>query len=234
MQLPYNLQRLPAEALTVLRYLGTNGPASAPALESGTGLSARLVGKAIRRLVNFDQIEFVGGAYDLTTDGSISVRQLAEYDAARAAQGTPGGQSAPTITAHRRLAVVMPRIFAGGQPGEIFLGVNQPTEDTPALRDNIPLVLRLTAVGGSLSMDNLTLTVPPDRAAEPGKLRLVPAQAGGTVRVRLDAFQGLDSDLIELAALGGFYFDVPVASQPHAADATMRAVGMDLYFKPLK
>src|SRR5436190_23701390 len=107
MPLPYNLQKLPPEALDVLRYMGTTSHSeSAETLEEGTKLTARLIGKAIRRLVNYDYIHMEDAyTYSLTTDGNLAVKQLAEYDAAENNDDTQKSMSASL--AQRRLTVVM-------------------------------------------------------------------------------------------------------------------------------
>lgn len=231
MSLPFNLQKLPPEALDVLRYLGQHSSASVDELQQGTGIAARSIGKAIRRLVNYDYITMgADGTYQLTTDGTLAVQQIATADAA--APGSPAStpkQETPPV--ERRLTVVTPRSLVAGNPSDLYIGVNPPTGE-----DRLPAVtrveLKISAVGGSLSASNLSLDVPPDGAAKPGRLRLTPgaAQAGRIVRVRVDAFQVFGFDNLE--SLGGMYFDVPVVMDAATKDAATRAVGMDVRLKP--
>src|SRR5581483_3075035 len=230
MSLPFNLQKLPPEALDVLRYLGQHSSASVDELHQGTGIAARSIGKAIRRLVNYDYILLAGdGTYQLTTDGTMAVQQIAAADAAApdTAAGPPRQDTPPV---ERHLTVVTPRSLVAGRPSDLYIGVNPPTGEE-RLPGTARLELKVSAVGGALSASNLSLDVPPDSAAKPGRLRLTPdgAQAGRIVRVRVDAFQAFEFDNLE--ALGGMYFDVPVVKDAAAKDTSTRAVGMDVRLK---
>jgi hypothetical protein len=229
MSLPFNLQKLPPEALDVLRYLGNTSAATADDIESGTGIAARTIGKAIRRLVNYDYILLgASGAYQLTTDGTLAVKQLAEYDAAvAAAGGLPQKKETPKV--QRRLTVVLPRSLGAGRQTDIYIGVNPPT-DNNKLPGNAHVELKLSAVNGSLSAGNIALEIPPDRAAQPGKVSLTPAQPGRAVRLRVDAFQAFEFDSME--PLGGMYFDIQVSMDSTPKDSSTRAVGMDLLLHP--
>ncbi len=227
MSLPYNLQKLPPEALDVLRYLGKTPTASADALQMGTRHAPRTIGKAIRRLVNYDYIVLgLDGSYQLTTDGKLAVQQIAEYDAAGP---DTGHKRKETQNFQRRLAVVLPRVLPPGRPTDLYIGVNPPNTDSRLL-GAARVELRVSAVGGSLSRSTLSLEIPPDRAAQPGKVSLTPAQPGRAVRVRIDAFQAFEFDSLE--PLGGMYFDAQVTSDTARADASTRAVSMDLLLKP--
>lgn len=228
MALPFHLQKLPPESLDILRYLSKIASATPEAIESGTGLSSRTVGKAIRRLVNYDLIEITGGAYQLTTDGKIAAKQIAEYDATMANAAPDRPRSVPK--AQRHLSVVMPRSFSAGRPTDLYFGVNPPSPDGYRLTEAANVELRVSAVGGTLSLNNVSLSIPPDKAATPGKVSLTPDPAGQMVRVRVDAFQTLG--LAELEALGGMYFDVRVNQDSGFQDSTLRAVGMDLLLAP--
>src|SRR6478672_2165841 len=99
MSLPFNLQKLPPEALDVLRFLGkTAGGATTEAIEDGTGLASRPVGKAIRRLVTADYISLSFQGYELTTDGKVAVQELIAFDSASGgASAAKSEPQAPTI-----------------------------------------------------------------------------------------------------------------------------------------
>jgi hypothetical protein len=228
MTLPYNLQKLPPEALDVLRFMGKTSFANAEDMQSGTGLSQRSIGKIIRRLVTIDYIHVAAsGAYELTTDGRIAVNQLAEYD------GVPKPEAKPKEVSPvaRRLTVVMPRQIIAGRPAELFIGVNPPAQMAQTkLPGAAQVELKISTVGGTLSGQNVTLEVPPDKAAQPGRISVTPAQSGRPIRVRVDAFQAFEFDNLE--PLGGMYFDIPVLADNTAADAAKRAVGMDVMLKP--
>src|SRR4051794_16867573 len=129
MSLPYQLQKLPPEALDVLRYLGNAPAGNADELAAGTKLAGRVIGKAIRRLVNYDYIALGADAkYQLTTDGKIAVQQIAEHDAASARGGMDKPQQ-DTPKVPRRLAVVLPRTLVAGRPADLYIGVNPPAGD---------------------------------------------------------------------------------------------------------
>ncbi|GAB4553811.1 MAG: hypothetical protein OHK0023_23240 [Anaerolineae bacterium] len=226
MELPFNLQRLPTEALDMLRLLGKQQSATAAEFERSTGLSARVVGKAIRRMVNLDVIELSEGRYRLTTDGTVMVRQLADYDAAMAGQPTHADQMMVRVA--RRLTVVSPRIILPSAPTDIFIGVNPPAQGAPTLDDLVRLEVRINAVGAVVNPPTISLSVPPHSAAAPGKITVTPNTPGRAIRLRVDVFQALDDDLMQLAPLGGMYFDIQVALSAGADDPTMRAVGMEL------
>jgi hypothetical protein len=250
MSLPFHLQRLSPEALAVLRYMGTRQtPASSDEMETGADLSARSVGRAVRRLVNEGYIDNRGDyTYELTSDGVIAVQTLSEHDAkagtapAAANRSTQGSaeDSTPTsaeavssaqpaapspLKVHRHLSVVMPRSLSPHRATDLYIGVNPPSANDKVLSTPIRLTLRLSAVNGTLSASNITLDVPPDRAANPGKIHLTPTVQGQLVRVRIDAYQDMGNE--ELEPLGGMYFDAKVATDT-MTDATLRAVGMDV------
>src|SRR5262245_32469363 len=147
MSLPYQLQKLPSEALDVLRYLGTVSSGNADELAAGTRHAPRTTGKAIRRLVNYDYIVLVAnGKYQLTTDGKIAVQQIAEHDAASGGAGaTQQSQLVPKV--QRRLAVVLPRTLTAGRPADVYIGVNPPAGDT-RLPGPAHVELKVTVVGG--------------------------------------------------------------------------------------
>jgi hypothetical protein len=227
MSLPYQLQKLPSEALDVLRYLGKTSAGNLDELAAGMKLAGRTVGKAIRRLVNYDYIALgADGRYQLTTDGKIAVQQIAEHDAASAG-GDAGTPQQETPKVQRRLAVVLPRRVSAGRPADLYIGVNPPAGDHK-LPGPAHVELKVSAVGGSLSAGNVSLEVPPDKAATPRKVSLT-AKAGQKVRVRIDAFQSFEFDSME--PLGGAYFDVPVSSDS-ATDKATRAVSVDLLLRP--
>jgi hypothetical protein len=224
--MPYNLQKLLPEALAVLRFMRTHEAASAEELEAGTGLSNRVVGRAIRRLVNFDQIELQGRVYHLTDDGRITANQLVEYEAALTAEPSAAG-TAPTAVI-RRLVVVLPRAFAANVPTAMIIGVNAAQAGDSPLPTATRVVLQVSAVGGTLSLYRLLLEVPALNAASPVRVSLTPATPGRSVRIRLDAIQetGEHSE-----PLGGMYFDVKVPLTADSLDSAVRAVGMNLWLK---
>src|SRR5260221_7975370 len=128
MSLPFNLQKLTPEALDTLRFMGkVSGQVLPEDIENGANLSYRLVGKAIRRLINADyiQIDISSGSYQLTTDGKIAFQQLTEYDAATAGKNNP--KTPPASAAQRRPKLVRPRSFIPRRSTYLFNDVNPPS-----------------------------------------------------------------------------------------------------------
>lgn len=82
MSLPIELQRLLPQALDVIRYLATREEAvSVDEMVIGTGLSERVLGKAIRRLVTRYYAEMSAqGFYRLTAKGRQAAQDLHEFD----------------------------------------------------------------------------------------------------------------------------------------------------------
>ena len=82
MSLPFNLQRLPPEAISVLRYLGRrNATATTHDMDENLDIGTRAVGRAIRRLVNYSLIQMdFNSSYQLTGDGRRAYQQLAESE----------------------------------------------------------------------------------------------------------------------------------------------------------
>jgi hypothetical protein len=230
MNMPYSLQRLPAEALEVLRFLARLQESASPGqIEAGTGLSNRMVLRAIRRLVTGGQIELLENGYCLTTDGKVAAQQLRDHDAAAIAAASGSASLTSPRTIARRLVVVLPRSGLVGLPATLFFGVNAPASGDHLLPATVRVELRVSASGGSLSAFSLLIDVPPQRAADPGTLRLTPAQPGRAIRVRVDTAQIMASGTRE--PLGGIYFDMRVPLEAANYDPSPRAVGMDLLLK---
>ena len=225
MSLSFNLQRLPPEAISVLRFLGNRGAAaSSHDMEAGLDIGARAVGRAIRRLVNYSLIQMdFNGAYQLTTDGRRAYQQMTDMEA-RAPSTVSTGPSSAQIT--RRLTVVVPHAASETQPVTLFIGVNPANGTAPHLNTNTQLELRLSVIGGTLSQGSLSLDVPPERAAAPVAITVMAQPNARTMRVRVDAFQVIDADRVDPA--GDMYFDIPVRNKSTPADSTRRAVGTDL------
>ncbi|MBX3080523.1 MAG: hypothetical protein KF716_02745 [Anaerolineae bacterium] len=223
MVLPYHLDRLPPEAHTVLRYLNTVNTATALELENA-GLSARGVGKAIRRLINAHYIDLKDKSYALTKVGKTAAQELIAFYAANDEQAQ--SDRAKKLFVERKVVVVAPRSFVAEQAVDLFVGVNPSDEDSFKLPFGAQLELRITAVGAALTVNNLSIDVPPEKAAVPSRVRLLPAANTPMVRVRIDAFQSFEFNDFE--PLGGFYFDVPVHADPSKQDKTPRAVSMEI------
>jgi hypothetical protein len=223
MELPFHLTQLPPEAHAVLRQMHIQHPATVEDLENA-GISPRSVGKAIRRLVNRGYIEFKSPKYGLTKKGKLAAKELVDYYAAKAGQvveATP-----QKLMVQRKVVVVGPRSYLAEQPVDLYIGVNPPDHDSHKLPYGAQLELRVTAVGATLPVGNIAIDVPPEKAAVPTRLRLLPAAETPAVRVRIDAFQSFEFNHFE--PLGGFYFDVPVSKDQSKQDKSPRAVSMDV------
>lgn len=83
MTLPADLQRLPPQALDLIRFLGLyNEPLFIDDIMQGTGLSSRVLRKWIRRLVTRYYVEMQAAEYYiLTPNGRQAVQTLREHDA---------------------------------------------------------------------------------------------------------------------------------------------------------
>jgi hypothetical protein len=94
MSLPADLQKLPPQALDVLRILdGRESGLDTEAILSGTGLSERAFGKAIRRLVTRYYVTMPrDGVYALTKTGRVAVEEIHAYD-----RVGPGGNVARAV-----------------------------------------------------------------------------------------------------------------------------------------
>jgi hypothetical protein len=226
MSLSFNLQRLPPEAVSVLRFLGRHSTAvSTHDMESALDLSPRAIGRAIRRLVNYSLIQMdYNGAYQLTGDGRRAYEQMADQ-APRTSSEQSVASEAATAHAIRRLTIVLPHNAIGAQPVTLYIGVN-PASGNPVLSHHALVELRLGVIGGTLSTNSVSLDVPPDRAATPTTVTVTAQPAARKVRVRVDAFQMHDVDRAD--EVGNMYFDIPVHAQTIAEGSTRRAVGTDL------
>jgi hypothetical protein len=223
MELPFHLAKLPPEAQLLLRYMLTHSPLTSVAMENA-GLSARSVGKAIRRLINGDYLELKGLEYALTTNGRLAGKQLIEYEAAMS--GLPVEQDNGVLRVRRRVLVVTPRIYVSEHAADLFIGVNPPSQGDERLPYGAQIELRVSAVGGKLSINSLSIDIPPEKAAVPTRVRLLPEPKTPAVRVRVDAFQTFEIDHSE--AVGGFYFDIPVYADASKQDKSPKAVGIDI------
>ena len=226
MSLSFNLQRLPPEALSVLRFLGRQASAvSTRDMELALNLSPRAVGRAIRRLVNYSLIQMdYNGWYQLTGDGRRAYEQMIDHES-RATQGVTAVTETQMAHVIRRLTVVLPPNAIGAQPVTLYFGVN-PSSGNSILSQPAQVELRLDVIGGTLSTNKVSLDIPPQRAATPTTVTVTAQPTARKVRVRVDAFQIRDIDRVD--EVGNMYFDIPVRTQSIPEDSTRRAVGTDL------
>jgi hypothetical protein len=208
-----DLEKLPPQALDVLRYLATceAGTASADAIMAGTGLSAIGLGKGVRRLVTGRYIAMTAaGAYELTTLGQ------------RAADELRAAEPAPALPATRRLSVFVPCALALGASALLRAGFDLPAADQSASVEAVPVILRLRAPGCDVSPAEQPLTVPPDAPSSPVRFRVTPYQEG-MLRLSLEVLPAGGAGPSRPS--GGIYFDLSVEPFPTPACAEFQALG---------
>ncbi|GAB4414147.1 MAG: hypothetical protein Kow00106_09140 [Anaerolineae bacterium] len=232
MSIPSDLDRLPPQAVAVLRYLATRGNAEVSIAEimGGAGLSNVGVGKGIRPLVTRRYVTMTQpGHYVLTPAGREVARGLLETEQA---VGEPSAQ-AQTKTQRservhvRRLSAFAPCELSLDTPSSLQVGFDPPDQGQPPLPGPWRLVLRLRADGCEVSPESCPLDLQPRGVSGPVRFRVIP-QAAGKQRFRLEVLDvgtGGNSRL-----LGGMYFDLNVAEFPTPACAEFQALGASVTF----
>ncbi|GAB4434446.1 MAG: hypothetical protein Kow00120_00750 [Anaerolineae bacterium] len=239
MDLPHELRTLPPHAIEVLLFMGEQpeGEADPDAICEGTNLSDRAFGKAIRRLVtrNYLSMDEIG-VYHLTPEGRSAVKTLAATQGAATPESAPRlgvpepeapvtaapAASAPAVT--RRLTVVLPRSLKVATPTTLFAGVEAPRAGAPHLGAATPLILRMEALNAEVTPPEHTLELTPGQPAAPVAFTLT-APAEGAVRVRVRAYQ---PTRLEVAEVGGMYFDVAAVSAAQPTADGLQAIAIDL------
>jgi predicted transcriptional regulator len=241
--LPPDLQKLPPQALDVIRYLDTcDGKGTVDEIIEGTGLSARGFRKAIRRLVTRYYVEMPKqDVYVLTANGKQAAEDLRAYDgenvpAAEAASAPetpepPEVSAAPsTVPRHaRRLSMLVPKELVIRSTVMLRAGF-----DAPAADEAVPLkapgcvILRLSAPGCDVDPVERPVEVGVKAPAGPVGFRVTPRREG-TVRLKIEAYQFLASN--EIRPIGGMFFDLNVSGFPTPDSAEVKALGavMRLY-----
>ncbi|MEW6577825.1 MAG: hypothetical protein AB1435_01390 [Chloroflexota bacterium] len=222
MSVPPDLQKLPSQALDVLRYLAAreDGTASADAIMAGAGLSAIGLGKGIRRLVTGRYVAMTApGTYALTALG----REAAE--ALLPAEPAP----APASSHTRRLSVFAPCELAVSSPALLRAGFDPPDRDQSPSGEAVPVILRLHAPDCDISPAEQPVSVPPDAPGGPVRFRVTPHQEGA-LRLRLEVLP-VGGDEPPRPA-GGIYFDLGVAPFPTPACAEFQALGATVALPP--
>ena len=207
-----DLEKLPSQALDVLRYLATceAGTASADAIMAGVGLSAIGLGKGVRRLVTGRYIAMTAaGTYELTTLGQRAA------DALRAPEPAPAA-------AIRRLSVFVPCALAVGAPALLRAGFDLPLGDQSPSAEALPVILRLRAPGCDVSPVEQPVTIPADAPSSPVRFRVTPYQEG-MLRLSLEVLPA--GGVEPPRPSGGIYFDLSVEPFPTPACAEFQALG---------
>lgn len=250
MSLSIEIQRLLPQALDVIRYLATreNG-ASIEEMVEGTGLSERVLGKAIRRLVTRYYVEMPAqGFYRLTTRGKQAAGEITDFDgatpsASRAEESKPAPTPAPpaaprpaapepVVERHtRRLSVFFAKEMVIRSSTTLRGGFDAPLAGQPPLKQPARVILRLSAPGCDVAPVERPVEVGINAPAGPIQFQITPRREG-TVRVKLEAFQLVT--LRDLQPVGGMYFDLNVASFPTPLSAEFQVLGaaIQLYTGP--
>lgn len=227
MELPFHLKALPPEALDVLRFYnaGDLSIAHAEEIMEGVGLSERLFGKIIRRLVTKGYLQMDGDqAYRLSDHGQEAVDTLAEYDSDAPAEKTQR-QASEEETVTRRMVLVAPSPFVAGEAADVQIGFH-PAASGQKLSGAAEVVLRVSVVNAELARpQEAALELDNDSAYS--SFKITPG-VFNKLRIRVQAFQ-LGPNPDDIAVAGGMYVDAPVA--PMADGEKSAAYGTDVTFK---
>lgn len=227
MEMPYYLKTLPGEALDIIRFYGAldNPQAFAADIMSGTGLSDRGFGKAIRRLVTKGFVVMDGDQqYRLTERGSRAVEELRAVEAAGPVGEATAAAAPVEKRVQRRLVLVVPQPITAGVAAEVAVGVNAVEDAEAVLLQPVDLLLRLAVVNGQPAQAaEATLSVQNDAAQE---RFIITPERYRQVRLRLQAFQ-IDDDMEAVRPAGGLYVDVDVQPETAPEEPILTAFGID-------
>ena len=226
--LPLELQKLPPQALDVIRYLNTReDAASVEQILDGTGLSERSFGKAIRRLVTRYYVDMPEqGFYALTANGRQAAEDLRAFDGATptlARAAAPEPAAAPLQV--RQFSVVAQKDLVVRSSAVLRAGFSAPASDQPRLRQPGRIILRVSAPGCDVDPVERPLEVATSAAAGPVTFRVTPRREG-SVRIKIEAYQLVTRQ--DLVPVGGMYFDRTVAEFPTPGSAEIQALGATL------
>ncbi len=240
MTLPVELQKLPPQALDVIRFLKDyeNG-ADVGTILSGTGLSERAFGKAIRRLVTRHYVNMPNqNTYALTRVGHEAAEEIQVFDGAEPAAVThpaaisaeeapadvqvPLASDTPIICHPRRLSVLVAHEMVMGMRSVVLIGFDSPAPDAPAMQEPGQLVLRLSAPGCNIEPVERPLEVAVDHAVGPVQFRVQP-RLEGPLRIKIEASQFINA--LDTVPIGGIFFDLDVVPFPTSRSAEFQALG---------
>lgn len=205
-ELSDNLKKLQTlrGAFDIIRYLGEgDDPASADDICDDLDMSDRRFGKAIKRLVTRSYVQMNSDyEYFLTKTGIEAAEELVAFDAAGGADD--GFDNNKVI---RRLLIALPRELTAGQPTDMYVGIEDDSEDS--LASPADVVMRVSALNASLSgaddeivkLNNNQLT----------KLLQITPEMYTQVRVKVQVMQ-LAPNGEDITVCGGLYVDVAVGT----------------------
>lgn len=225
MALPFELTVLPPHALDILRFLGErdNYAAFDGEIVEALALSDRGFGKAIRRLVTKEYVEMqYDGSYVLSRIGVEAAEAIAAHDEEALAEtdleaddldtmldDEDEGEAEPIEPVTRNVIVVYPRHFKVGRPGYVFLRVDVPALEGPALQQPAELMVELHA---DVAVDPARheMRVPLDEAGQSVRFMLTPT-AAGRFDARVEVYQVSGLDTLEA---GQFELDLMAGDGP--------------------
>lgn len=242
MTLSVELQKLPPQALDVIRFLKDyEHGVEVDAILSGTGLSERAFGKAIRRLVTRYYVNMPSqNTYVLTSMGRDAAEEIQTFDGAApatvtrpaavsdeeapaaAAAQVPQVSETPIICHPRRLSVLVAQEFVMGMKSMLLVGFDSPTPDVPPMEAPGQIVLRLSAPGCNIDPVERPIEVAVDRACGPVQFRVQP-RLEGLLRIKIEAAQFIND--FDTVPIGGIFFDLDVVPFPTSRSAEFRALG---------
>lgn len=225
MDMPYNLQALPPEAIDILRYFASFGTdsAHADAIVEGTGLTERGFGKGIRRLVTKSYVFMSSDqVYRLTDSGRRVLDEVKSYSGSTT---TRPSSPAEARFLRRRLVLVAPRTLPAGQAVEIGVGFDE-ADDNEYLNAPANMLLRLSMINGDPQQPLETPVMLTNRHMQ--ESFKVTAGSYTSARIRVEVCQYRD-DGDEFDFCGGMYVDLPVTAGE--ADPYSSAYGIDVILK---
>lgn len=224
MEMPYNLQTLPQEAIDILRYYARldSDSAHADAIVDGAGLSDRGFGKGIRRLVTKNYVAMSSDqVYRLTEQGRRVIEEVKNYSGDLT--GTSSNGEARFLRRH--LVVVAPRTLPADHPVEIALGFAEADEDE-YLNEPAELLLRLSLVNGEPRRPQETQFKLTNRDMQ--QSFEITAGRFTAARIRVEVCQYRE-DGDEYEFCGGMFVDLPVATSADSGDKV--AYGSEVILK---
>lgn len=228
--LPFELQKLPAAALDVLRYfaLNDNQPADDVTIIDGANLSDRSFSKAIKRLITKKFAEMdAGRRYKLTDKGVDLMDELLAYDEANGGGGsTPEPERTsptPVEPVQRRLTVVAPEPLRAGVPTKMHLGF-----DGGVPTGQADILLQIGTLNAEPASQQQALTLNGMHAAYTS-FQITPGEFT-RMRLRIQAFQA-DPYSGDLSPVGGMYLDVDITTDENE-NTQLAAFGTDVTVLP--
>lgn len=202
-ELPPELTRVPPGSLDVLRYFGNRGieGADSDQIATGTGMSARAIGKAIRGLVTKGYLNMDDAyVYHLNDRGIKAVEDVLAYDASSATSAT---KPETPSTVEQFLVAVLPNPLGHNQTSTLQISLDR----IPQIADTYQLILRLSTTSGSINPAEVSLDLYPNQAAPIGETYFTPADPVEMVRIRVEATQ---VGMMDAYVVGGMYIDIPM------------------------